>query len=233
MFLANEVTAGQLAGDVAPAVLCSVEHDDWHVVGFEYIDGRPANLAPGSADLDRIGDTLDTLSGLPAGDTRPLQLRWANSNHWRNAAERAPESVSGWDIERMCEWSARAPELVNGNTLLHTDLHHDQFLITDDRVYVIDWAFPGAGAPWVDAAFLSLRLTGSGYTHAEAYQWARRRKGWAATDTDTLAESVTAWAVYVAGLWSWFAVQDGVLAFAEYRANLVRSYAAWCLRELV
>jgi hypothetical protein len=234
MFLNNEVNAGRLAGGIAPAVLCSVERDDWHVVGFEYIEGRPADLSPGSADLDRIGGTLDALSEHPAGDARPLRLRWANASHWRNAAEQAPDTVAGWDIDRMCEWSARAPELVDGDRLLHTDLHRDQFLITDDdRVYVIDWAFPGAGASWVDTAFLSLRLTASGHTHAEAQEWARTRAGWAELDADTLAESVTAWSVYVAGLWSWFAVQDGALAFAGYRANLVRNYAACCLRELV
>src|SRR6201992_1710439 len=46
MFLRNEVDAGRLAGGIAPEVLCSVEHDDWHVVGFESVSGRPAHLAP-------------------------------------------------------------------------------------------------------------------------------------------------------------------------------------------
>lgn len=234
MFLTNEVTAGRLAGGIAPGVLCDVERADWHVVGFEYIEGRPADLSPGSGDVDKIGATLDALSEHPAGDTRPLRLRWRDSNIWREVAEQAPDSVSGWDIDRMCEWSARTPELVDGDRLLHTDLHRDQFLITDDgRVYVIDWAFPGAGAPWVDTAFLSLRLTASGHTHAQAQQWARTRASWAALDADTLAESVTAWSVYVAGLWSWFAAQDNALSGAEHRARVARSYAAWCLRALV
>jgi Ser/Thr protein kinase RdoA (MazF antagonist) len=233
MFLSNEVHAGRLAAGVAPAVFCHVEHDEWHVVGFEYVPGRPADLSPDSADLDRVGRTLDGLSERPAGDTRPLRLRWSNPNHWRTVADRAPDSVRGWDIDEMCRWSARAPKLVDGERLLHTDLHRDQFLITEDgRTFVIDWAFPAAGAPWVDTAFLSLRLTASGHTHAEAQQWASGRAAWATLDGDTMAESVTAWSVYVAGLWSWFAAQDNALLGARRRARLARDHAAWCLAEL-
>lgn len=225
MFLGNEVHAGRLAGDVAPAVLCHVERGDWQVVGFEYVAGRSADLSPGSADLARIGRTLRGLGGRPAGDTRPLRLRWRNPDHWRSVADLAPGSVRGWDIDEMCRWSARAPELVDGDRLVHTDLHRDQFLIAEDgRVAVIDWAFPAAGAAWVDTAFLSLRLTGSGHTFAEAKKWA----GWPA-----MTESVTAWSVYVAGLWSWFTVRDGADDGAERRARLARDYAACCLRDLV
>jgi hypothetical protein len=233
MFLSNEATVGRLAAGVAPDVLCHVERADWQVVAFEYVAGRPADLSPGSADLDRIGRTLDTLGELPAGAARPLHLRWSNPDHWRSAAEQVPDRVRGWDIEEMCHWSARAAELVRGDRLLHTDLHRDQFLITDaGRVFVIDWAFPAAGAAWVDTAFLSLRLTASGHTCAEAHQWARRRAGWAALDREAAAEAATAWSVYVAGLWSWFATQRNALDGADRRARLARDHAAWCLANL-
>ncbi len=233
LFLDNEVTTARLVGDAAPAVLCHVERGEWQVVGFEYVSGRPADLSPGSADLVRIARTLDALGERSAGGTRPLRLRWSNSNHWRNVADLAPDSVRGWDVDEMCRWSAKAAELVDGDRLVHTDLHRDQFLIGDDgHVSVIDWAFPGAGAPWVDTAFLSLRLTASGHTYAEARQWARERAGWAALDRDTMAEAVTAWSVYVAGLWSWFAALDTAAYGAQCRARLARDYAACCLRDL-
>lgn len=233
MFLSNEATVGKLASGVAPDVLCHFEHADWQVVAFEYVAGRPADLSPGSADLDRIGRTLDTLSELSAGAARPLHLRWSNAGHWRNAAELAPDGVRGWDIDDMCRWSSRAAELVHGDRLLHTDLHRDQFLITDDgQVFVIDWAFPAAGAAWVDTAFLSLRLTAAGHPLAEAHQWACRRASWAALDREAAAEAVTAWSVYVAGLWSWFAAQRNALDGADRRARLARDHAAWCLANL-
>jgi hypothetical protein len=46
MFLRNEVDAGRLAAGIAPDVLCSIEHDDWHVVGFEYVTGGLPTCRP-------------------------------------------------------------------------------------------------------------------------------------------------------------------------------------------
>jgi hypothetical protein len=227
MFLRNEVTTGPLAAGFAPAVLCDVEHEDWAVVAFEWIDGRPADLSPGSADVDRIGNALDALSEIPAGDTRPLRLRWRDTEIWREVAEATPDRVRGWDIDEMCRWSARVPELVDGDRLLHTDLHRDQFLITpDDRVYVIDWGFPAAGAPWVDSAFLSLRLFAVGHSAVEAQRWASQRSGW-----NPDGDVITAWAVYVAGLWGWFAINSQPGSGAYRRAEFARDYAAWCLNS--
>jgi hypothetical protein len=229
-FLENEINAGQLTAGIAPAVLCHAEQANWQVVAFEFVAGRPVDLSPGSADLEHVGHTIDALGKVSPGETQPLRQRWTNPNHWRNVAGRAPDIACTWDIDEMCRWSARAPELVDGDRLLHTDLHRDQILITDDaRIFVIDWAFPAAGAAWVDAAYLSLRLTASGHTHADAIRWLRERASWY---SDTLVEPLTAWAVFVAGLWSWFAVQDNALDGAIRRAQTARDYATWCLRNL-
>src|SRR5205823_5476502 len=107
----------------------------------------------------------------------------------------------------------------------HTDLHANQILIDDSgRVHVIDWALPGAGAAWVDTAFLVLRLIEAGHTPTAAEQWAHTRSNWAGMDPQT----ATAFAVYVAGLWSYFAVTNP-LPGAVRRARLARNYAAWRL----
>ncbi|HEY1572105.1 MAG TPA: hypothetical protein VGG05_12235 [Pseudonocardiaceae bacterium] len=121
MFLSDEVTAGSLAAGVTPDVLCQVEQVD----ALEYVAGRLADLSPGSADLDRIGRTLDTLGELPAGGVRPCACGGAIPTTG-TVAERTPDSVHGWDIDEMCRWSARAADLVDGDRLLHTDPHRDQ-----------------------------------------------------------------------------------------------------------
>jgi hypothetical protein len=225
MFLENEVASTAVAPGVAPAVLCRVERDDWLVVGFEHVSGRRADLSPGSADLDLVGSTVDIIGGLAAKDVRPLRLRWRQADSWQIVADKKPHLVAGWDVAAMTRWSELIPELVDGDRLLHTDLHADQFLIGDaDRVRVIDWAFPAAGAAWVDTAFLVLRLIGAGHTPANAEHWAHARSSWRGIADRT----VTAFAVYVAGLWSEFAAV-GSQPGAEHRARLAREYAAWRL----
>jgi hypothetical protein len=224
-FLRNEITGNGLAAGIAPAVLFSQDVHGWLVVGFEHIAGRPASFVPGSPDLDLVAATLETISGLPAPGVRNLRQRWENTDSWQIAADQAPESVEGFDLDEMAKWAALVPELVDGDRLLHTDLHPDQFLITDSgRLYVIDWGFPGAGAQWVDTAFLVLRLIWAGHSPAEAERWAGARSTWAGLDEKT----ITAFAVYVAGLWSEFTLTDRSSG-AEQRARLARDYAVWRL----
>jgi aminoglycoside phosphotransferase (APT) family kinase protein len=110
---------------------------------------------------------------------------------------------------------------------VHTDLHYEQFLITEaGRVHVIDWGFPGAGAPWVDTAFLVLRLIWAGHPPEVAEQWARARSTWIGVDEKT----ITAFAVFVAGLWTDFTVTRPPLAGLKERAQLARDHAEWRLR---
>jgi hypothetical protein len=222
MFLDNEITTNARTGGIAPAVLCGVELDDWKIAGFEFVPGRRANLSPGSADLDRIARTIDTMSTLAAGDTRPLSLRWRSTNWWRKLADKTPDMVRGWDMDALDHLSERCPSLVTGDRLTHTDLHADQFLISDTQVRVIDWAFPAAAAPWVDATFLVIRLMLAGHHVAEAEAWARGVRCWA----DAPEQAVAAFAAYVAGMWSCWAVQNQE-PDAVRRAEIARAYAAW------
>jgi hypothetical protein len=72
-----------------------------NILAFEYLDGRHANLAPGSPDLPKIADTLTRLGQIPAPELplRRLQDRWAG----------------------LGEDSALT--LLAGDQLLHTDLN--------------------------------------------------------------------------------------------------------------
>lgn len=229
MFLTNEAASADRAPGIAPAVVCHVDLDDWLLVGFEYITGRHPSLAPGSPDLDTVAATVEAISHLPAQGVRPLRLRWKTADSWQIVGERKPDLIDGWDVDEMSRWSARVPDLVDGDRLLHTDLHYEQLLITEHgHVHVVDWAFPAAGARWVDTAFLVLRLIWAGHTPTQAEQWARARSTWTGLDEDT----ITAFAVYVAGLWTEFLVARPPTAGADRRATLARDYAAWRLKAL-
>jgi Aminoglycoside/hydroxyurea antibiotic resistance kinase len=231
-WLRNEITVGALAQGIAPEVLfhADVEDEDgvdWLVVAFEHVSGRAASLAPDSPDLPLVASVVEKISAVSAPELRPLRDRWDDTDWWDKLAAEAPDVVQGWDVDEMTRWSASVPELVNGDRLLHTDLHGEQFLLgAEGSIHVIDWGLPGSGAAWVDTAFLVLRLIGAGHHPEQAEAWARGLECFSRVDNETL----TAFAVYVAGLWGYWAATDTERG-ANHRARLARDYAAWRLAQ--
>jgi hypothetical protein len=124
----------------------------------------------------------------------------------------------------MARWSAFVPELADGDRLVHTDLHSEQFIVAEHQVHVIDWSWRAAGAPWVDTAIMVLRLIWAGHSADAAEQWARARTTWADLDDKT----ITAFAVFTAGSWTDRHITFGVPGM-DKQARLARNYAAWRL----
>lgn len=223
-WLRNEITAGAIAATIAPAVVFHADIDDWLIVGFEHLRGRTASLAPGSPDLRSVAAVIGKLSTITAPDLHPLSARWTLTDAWIRLADTDPEVASGWNISRMADKAARITRLVDGSGLLHTDLHGEQFLIdaTGDA-HVIDWAFPASGAPWVDSAFLMLRLIEAGHTPADAERWALSLPGFAEVDPETALDT---FAAFISVLWTTWAVSDNPPAGAAHRSRLALVYAA-------
>jgi hypothetical protein len=225
-FLRNEADAGRIAVGVAPALLFSDDVDDWFVVGFEYVHGRDANLAPNSDDLGRVAATLQRISTVRAPHLRTLRDRWSPADSWKLLAALEPETnVAERKTRELSEWSDLVLDRIDGDRLVHTDLHGGQFLVgKNGDVHVVDWGWPAAGADWIDTAFVVIRLVESGHRPDQAEEWAKSVPSWSRLDRDT----VTAFAVYVAGLWSYRAAtarQGG----AKKRAAVARRYATWLL----
>ncbi|MBB5155849.1 aminoglycoside phosphotransferase (APT) family kinase protein [Saccharopolyspora phatthalungensis] len=114
--------------------------------------------------------------------------------------------VNGLDVAALADWAARCSDYVDGDRLVHTDLHADQFLISDGRMRVIDWGGPSAGAGWVDTALLAIRLMLAGHAPAEADAWARTVPCFSAASPDHLAALTS----YVAGLWTYRAASGQI-----------------------
>lgn len=223
--LRNEINADELAGDLAPEVLFSADVGEWLVVGFEHLSGRPVDLSPGSPDLPTVAEVVDRIAACPGDHTRPLRKRFGATDWWERAAADAPDLVGGWNLAEAGRWSAAFPELADGDRLVHTDLHGGQIIIGDGPARVIDWAFPGAGAPWVDPAFVVLRLIEAGHEPAEAETWARANLAGLLGADDA---HLTAFAVHLAGMWThWTVTRTG--PGLHHRARLARDYAAWRL----
>ncbi|UVS77545.1 phosphotransferase family protein [Actinokineospora sp. UTMC 2448] len=225
-WLRNETAAARHVVGIAPEVLFSedvaVDGDDWLVVGFEHVSGRPADLSPGSPDLAPVAQVVERIAEVRAPDLRPLTMRWPETHWWRDLAVAQPEAVHGLDPARLDALSAELPALVDGDRLVHTDLHGDQFLLCGPSARVIDWGMPGRGAAWVDTAYLIVRLIERGHFPAEAESWARSRGTWSA-DAEA---ALTPWAVYLAGMWTSWVRQGRCTAT---RAALAQRYMRWRL----
>jgi hypothetical protein len=134
----------------------------WVVLIFEDVDGAPPTTPWKHAELVRVLEALADLAtrltptpalGLPTvidkhaddfdGWARlardPDRLRTADGDGWlTDHLQQLDRFAQGWSAARA------------GNTLLHADIRADQLLLTDERVYLVDWAHACVGADFVD-----------------------------------------------------------------------------------
>ncbi|WP_368067985.1 aminoglycoside phosphotransferase [Streptomyces sp. VNUA116] len=143
---------------LAPRLLWTVRDAEWHLLGFEHLDGRPADYRPHSDDLPLVAEAIITLSGVRAPgdlDLKHIEQRLADYlDHPDDAA------------------------LLRGDTLLHTDWTPDNVLIAEGAARVVDWAWPTRGAAWIDAACWVVWLIAAGHTPADAELWAAKTPAW-------------------------------------------------------
>ena len=140
-----------------PKLLWQVEHHGWLLLGFEYVAGRHPDLAPGSSDLPAVAAALSAmatkLTPCPAARVQPATARWAGHI---------------------------PAEMVDGNTLIHTDVTPYNFLLHDGGVTLVDWSMPCRGAAWIDTALMVIRLVRAGHSPEQAEAWAGRIPVWSA-----------------------------------------------------
>ncbi|GLZ08734.1 hypothetical protein Acsp03_62000 [Actinomadura sp. NBRC 104412] len=146
---------------ISPAVRWRAESEDWVVLGFEAIDGRPADFTPGSPDLPRIVGILNRIAAVPLPE---IARDWVETRWDRYVTD--PSKV----------------ELLRGDALLYTDIQPDNLLIGADGAWAVDWAWPTRGAAFIDPACLVVQLVAAGHTPGSAEAWASRCVAWASAD---------------------------------------------------
>lgn len=144
----------------APRLLWTDEVDDWVVLETEYVEGR----APHRPWTD---DDLATASAMAVETAKVLTPAPGTG------LDRAAEEFGAWpalwdridhpraaDIKALAE---RFAEVVEGETLVHTDIRDDNILIRADGSAVLcDWNWPVVGAAWLDSLFLLIGPRGDG-----------------------------------------------------------------------
>ncbi|MEO6083948.1 MAG: phosphotransferase [Umezawaea sp.] len=197
----NEMAVNPFLPDgLAPRLLWHVEAEGWLLLGFEYVSGRHADLSPDSADLPLVADAVAQIGRTPLPPApvvrRSMSEQWARRLEAEIGSPLTTDSWSTENIRLLDEWAVRAPGYLEGSSLAHTDLHPANVLVSD-RAQIIDWAWWRTAAPWVDPAFLVIRLVAEGHDPEAAEKWACQFDGFAAAPP----EALTAFAASVVRMW--------------------------------
>jgi hypothetical protein len=210
---AREAAVAPLVSEISPALLWHFDEAGWNVLGYEHADGRHADYTPGSPDLDRLVQLMDALSAIKVpDDLGPLKRA---EDRWKPYLD-DPETAS----------------VFAGPVLTHSDWTPDNVLVSADRAWLIDWAWPTLGAGWTDPACWVLRLMASGGHRAyEAERQASRLPAFAAAApahinlfaaanvrlwAEVAASSTSAWTTKMAqAAQSWSAYRQGDAAYLD------------------
>jgi Phosphotransferase enzyme family len=184
---------------IGPRLLWQIDSLDWHILGFEHVNGRAADLCPGSTDLLGLAGVLGQLAKLEA----PRNLCRRIEDRWADAAQRAGVGT----------------ELLVGDHLLHTDLNPHNILVTDSGTRIVDWSWPTLGAGWIDTACAALWLIAEGHSPADAESWASTVAVWAAATP----EAVDVFTAISAVLWGQIAAAEPRC----WKRRLHRAATAW------
>jgi hypothetical protein len=150
----------------APRILWEVDAGGWLLYGYEYVEGRYPDLAPGSDDLAPLVHALVVVSETSWPETlrkKPLHTRWA---------EFLPEDV---------------PADLQGRQLSHTDMSPHNMLVTGiGELVLLDWALACPAPSWADTALAIPRLISAGHTPEQAETVARQVPAYSAAAPATL-----------------------------------------------
>jgi hypothetical protein len=150
-------TAALPAAAPAPRLLASYDDGTWVALLLEDIDGRHPAQPWQQAELSRVVAAIDELAVLltpyavSAGDVAD---GWRDElTNWRLLVEAPLPGLDDWSLRHLDaladlegQWEAASA----GDTLLHMDLRADNLLVTDDRVWVVDWPWATRGHPLLD-----------------------------------------------------------------------------------
>ena len=149
----------------APRLLWSYD-EDWVVLGLEFVDGRNPRRPWRRRDLDAC---LDAIAVVAAELTPPPEALTLDT-----FADEFADLVGFWDhvrttqsdlphLEEAAALAGAFAEVTGGDTVVHTDLRDDNFILgSDGRVWMCDWNWPVVGATWLDSLFVLIGPRGDG-----------------------------------------------------------------------
>lgn len=149
----------------APRLLWTID-EDWVALGLEYVEARnpvrPWRTDELAACLDAVELAAKVLTPVPDG----LELGtfaeefgdWPTL--WDQIADSRPNLPH---LAEAAELAGRYLEIADGDTVMHTDVRDDNFLIRPDgSALICDWNWPVSGPDWLDSLFTLIGPRGDG-----------------------------------------------------------------------
>jgi hypothetical protein len=162
---------------IGPRMLGSWTVAGWDLIAFDVVeDARHADYTPGSPDLPKLASVMSRLADTPC----PRVPMMTAGRRWGAYLDNTSDVA-----------------LLEGSSLLHTDYHTGNVLITDERAWLVDWAWATRGAAFIDLALLLPRLIAAGHSPDQAEAWAAKHTAW----QDANPAAITAFATAVSRLW--------------------------------
>lgn len=156
--------ARQLVTASTPRLLDAYDDGIWVAGIYEQIPGRLPAQPWRHDELDRVLAALvDLAAALTPSPIGAALLDSARLGGWRALAEgggapvRRLRTMDPWAADHLNELiglEARAPHALAGDTLLHGDLYPFNIMLTDQRVFIVDWPHAWIGAPHCDVVTL-------------------------------------------------------------------------------
>lgn len=152
----------------APAARLRWVHDadEWVVLGFEPIAGRPPHRPWRTDDLAVCLETLADMTRLLTPAPPLLRLRSFAEEFeglpalWDQVRRHHPDLPHAEDAAAL---AGQFAAVTAGRTLVHTDVRDDNLLIRPDGTAVLcDWNWPVVGAAWIDTVMLLIGPRGDG-----------------------------------------------------------------------
>ncbi len=163
----GRVTAAMPGWAPVPELLGRVDDGDWVALVLRDVEGRHPRTPWRSAELRKILAVLDAFAAraTPAAlpDSRTAQEMFAEDfGGWRRIAADPPPGLDPWVAGHLDELRAsadRALAVLDGDTLVHTDLRADNILCgADGTVTLIDWPSACRGPSWLDSLLLLINV---------------------------------------------------------------------------
>jgi aminoglycoside phosphotransferase (APT) family kinase protein len=166
----------------APRFRFTADVDEWTIIGFEAVQGKPVTMPMRPETVRRLLDTWAEAAELldpPPTALVELGIRVKTGRSLKRFNAVASGETPPFPLPRPLQGridelaSLEAPidaVIASSERISHSDLRPDNMIIGADRAWICDWTSIAYMAPWMDTVLLLLTAHGDGHD-ADSLFW--------------------------------------------------------------